>query len=272
MNVDFKESTMSFTGFCPVCNSHIPNERYSTGHAICACGWTDPSPVIAARKTGEKEVITVMVGVAIAVALGFAHLASWGSYALTIPVVKIQQLTGTLSAQGYQELANACIRLNKWSCASEAFIEMQAVTKNPEGLAMLGDLQIRLHETQAALTTYAGYFRVGGRDGEAALKYAKLLENHGDTEAAIKYYESSIELRPKILPIQATTGIVRILMRQGRFEDAQKRILAFHESAENAKGYLNTELAQVEAVLESQKPQPKGPAGKKPSAKHVAAR
>jgi tetratricopeptide (TPR) repeat protein len=265
---------MSFTGFCPVCNSQIAPERYETGHAICTCGWTDPTPRIDAQKQGEKKTIVVLIGVAIVMAIGFAHLASWGSYALRIPFVKMQQLTGTLSPQGYEELAAACVRLNKWNCARDAYLEMQAATKNPEGLALLADLQIRLNEPQAALITYANYFRVGGRDGESALKYAKLLENQGDTENAVKYYESSVELRPKVLPIQATTGIVRILIKQGRYQDALNRINAFHESAENAKGYLNTELAQVEAVLDSQKPHlpSKNPAAKKPARKQVASR
>jgi hypothetical protein len=154
-----------------------------------------------------------------------------------------------MNKQGYTELAEACIQLNKWDCAREAYIGMQQITKDGEGLLLLARLQVRLSEPQAAATTLATYFRLGGRDGDAALQYAALLEAQGDDASAMKYYEASIELRPKILPVQATTAIVRLLMKQGKYDQAQERILAFHESAENAKGYLNTELAQAESAM-----------------------
>lgn len=237
---------MHVHGFCPRCNQEIPSERYVTGFAICECGWFDGAPEQKARSATEKKTITAMVVAAVLFTALYGHMLNWGAYAFEIPFVKIQQLTGTLSKQGYEELADACVHLNKWSCAQDTYMDLYKQTRDPEGLARLAHLQVRLQDRNAALSSYAAYFRAQGRNGEAALEYAKLLEESGNTEMAFQYYEASIQMRPQILPVSATTAIVRLYMKQGRYQEAYDRILAFHSSAGNAKGYLNTELAQLE--------------------------
>lgn len=240
---------MAFHGNCPQCGSNIPSERYGTGYAICECGWFDVSSRDLAQKQSEKKVIHVLIGASVVMVLMYAHLLSWGSYAVSIPFTKLAQLTGTLSKSGYEELAQACIELNKWDCAKDAYVGVYRKTGDPSGLSSLAHLQSRLNERDAALSSYAAYVKSGGNDGVALLRYAKLLEERGNSEQAIAIYEKSIAARPDILPVQATTAIVRHLIKKGQYEDAYARILAFHESAGNAKGYLNTERLQLEEAL-----------------------
>lgn len=251
-------------GFCPQCNSEIPAERQANGFAVCSCGWFDGSTGEKSRKQNEKKAIFGLIGSAVVLVALWGHLLNWGPYAFSIPFTKIAQLTGTLSKEGYQDLAEACIRLNKWSCAQEAYLDLYRDSHDPEGIADLAHFQVRLKEYPAAMSTYASYFKAGGKNGEAALEYAHLLEESNQADMAFKYYEASIQMRPQILPINATTAIVRLLMKQGKYEDAYQRILDFHASAGNANGYLNTELAQLEAWMASQ-----GKLGKK-HAKRVA--
>lgn len=240
---------MSFDGFCPACSHEIPSSGFSTGNAVCACGWSDPAPFERLETQTQKRTVGIMAATAIVIALGFIHLASWGSHAFTVPGIWVQEATGTLSKAGYRQYAKICESLNKWDCAREAYLGMQQVSRDGEGLVLLARLQAKLKQNQAAMTTLATYFRLGGRDGEAALQLAKLLDRSGDDASAIKYYESSIELRPEVLPVVATSGIVRILIKQGRYSEAHQRIIEFHASAGNAKGYLNTELENLEAAL-----------------------
>lgn len=242
----------SFQGLCPQCGSEIPNERLITGSAICQCGWHDMSANAKATRRNENKTITFLVAVTIGLSLGYWHLLNWGSYAVSIPFVKLQQITGTLSKQGLEDLAQACIKLNKWSCAQDAYLAIYRNHRDVEGLAKLAHFQVRIEAKESAMSTYASYFQTGGKNGEAALEYAELLEKSGRDETALTYYEKSIELRSETLPVQATAGIVRILVKQGHPLDAHERLVAFHESAGNAKGYLNTELEQVESALAQQ--------------------
>lgn len=259
---------MNSQGFCPQCHSEIPENRHTTGSAICECGWFDPSAIQNARHQAEKKTIIAMFGLTVVMALGFGHLVSWGGYAASVPAVKIQQWTGTLSAEGYRELAQACVALNKWDCAKDAYIGHYKKTGRPEGLAELAELYTRLGQLDDAEKMYSTYFKFGGQDGEAALRYAKILEEKDLTEAAFQYYEFAIQARPDVLPIQATTGIVRLLMKIGRYEEAHDRIVEFHESAGNAKGYLNTELTQLENYLDSAGIKRSGKKSRKHSSRH----
>lgn len=250
-------------GFCPQCNKEIPQERYLNGTAICECGWFDKGASMKAQSQAERQTIIAMIGASVFLILLYGHLINWGSYAFSIPVVKLQQITGTLSKDGYKELAEACIRLNKWSCAQESYLDIYKQTNDPEGLAGLAHLQVRLKDHKAAMSSYAAYFKAQGHNGDAALEYAKLLEEAGDTQMAFKYYEASIQMRPQILPVMATTSIVRLLMKQGQYAQAYERILDFHASAGNANGYLNTEMTQLEEYLGAEGRELKRKAAKK---------
>ena len=243
---------MSFYGNCPQCGTQIPQERYISGSPICACGWCDQAPAQRRDLDIEKKTIYGMIAGALAMMAFYVHMVNWGSYAFKIPFVKVAQVTGMLSIEGHRELAQACITLNKWSCARNAYLDIYRSKRDVQGLADLAHLEVRLGESQAAVAAYAAYFQAGGKNGIAALEYGKVLETTGQVDQAVQYYETSIQDRPEKLPIQATAGIVRILMKKGDYEKAYQRIIAFHNSSENAKGFLNTELAQLEKQLGSQ--------------------
>ena len=248
------EVLMAFTSFCPRCDNELTQHDHVTGFAICKCGWFDTTSSKQSEEKGEKKAMIMLAGAAIAFVLGYGHMLSWGAYAVQIPVVKIQQLTGTLSASGYTELAENCIALNKWSCAKEAYRELFQKTRDVKALASLAYLQARLGESSNALSTYEVYIQSGGKDGEALLRYAHILEDAGQTDLAMKTYESAITARPDVLPVQATGAIVRMLIKQGKMEEAFNRLTEFRASAGNAKGYLNTEYSAVESALNAKKP------------------
>ncbi|MEK7355125.1 MAG: tetratricopeptide repeat protein [Bdellovibrionota bacterium] len=244
---------MKFHGFCPRCSTELTQLDHQAGFAICKCGWYDDESTHHASEKSEKKTMTVLAGAAVALVLGYGHLISWGSYAVHIPIVKIQQITGTLSPAGYNELAENCIVLNKWSCAKDAFVDLYHKTSDPSALAKLASLQSRLGDMPSAIATYQEYHRIGGKDGDALLKFGRLLDEAGQAQQAFTILEESIAARPEILPVQATGSIVRMLMKQGRFEEAHRRLVEFRKSAGNAAGYLNTEFAEVTAARSMRK-------------------
>jgi tetratricopeptide (TPR) repeat protein len=234
---------------------------HSGGLAVCSkCGWFESQSQAKARIKAENQTITIMIAFAVSLLLVSAHMVSWGGHAFSIPGLKIAQWTGLLSAGGYEELAQDCIDLNKYSCARTAYIESFQINRSPEPLAKLARLQVRMQETQAGMATFGTYFKNGGKDGEAALLYGQLLEQAGQDAEAEKMLELSIASRSNMLPIAATGAIVRIMMKQGRYDEARTRIETFQASAGNAKGYLNTELAQIEQAIKMYKPSAKAQA------------
>jgi hypothetical protein len=254
---------MAHFGNCPRCNGELHKNVMSGniragGLAVCSkCGWFESQSQAKARVQTENQTITLMIAFSVALLLVAAHMVSWGGHAFTIPGLKVAQWTGMLSPAGYDELAQDCIDLNKYACARTAYIESFQINRSPEPLAKLARLQVRMQETQMAMSTFGTYFKNGGKDGEAALLYGQLLEQAGQDADAEKMLELSIAARSSMLPIAATGAIVRIMMKQGRYDEARTRIENFQASAGNAKGYLNTELAQIEQAIKMYRPSAK---------------
>lgn len=256
-----------FSGNCPRCSSELHKNVMSGnikagGLAVCTnCGWYESHSQAASRVKAENQSIALMIAFTVSVLLLSAHMLNWGQHAFSVPTLKLAQWTGVLSNPGYDELAQDYIDLGKLEGARTTLIEQFQVHRNPEPLAKLARLQVRVQQTPAAMLTFAAYFKNGGKDGEAALLYGQLLEQQGGNDAeAIRMMELSIASRPQTLPIAATGAIARIMMKQGRYDEARDLITKFQESAGNAKGYLNTELAQIEAAIKLYKPQMKAQA------------
>lgn len=246
---------MAHFGKCLRCNHElhtgiISGDIRSGGLAICThCGWYESKAQEKANIKTENRAIVAMAITAVAVLALTAHMISWGGYAFSSPLLKIGQWTRTLGTQGYIELSEACLNLGKINCAKQALIDNYQQNRDLESLARLANIQVRNQETQSAMVTYAAYFNANGQNGEAALSYGQLLEQAGQDSEALRMMEQAISLRPDTLPITATGAIVRILMKEGRYAEAQDRLMRFHASAENAKGYLNTELSQIQQAI-----------------------
>lgn len=247
---------MSLFGSCPRCASGL--HKGLGGFSVCSqCGWNESPNQGSARVKAENQAIKAMAITAVSLLLVMAHMLNWGAHAFSIPFLKVGQWTSLLSPQGYDELAQAYIDQGKYPGARTAYIDSFRTHRSAEPLAKLARLQVRLQDTQAAMATFQAYFQNGGKDGEAALLYGQLLEQGGQDNEAIKLFELSITLRPDQLPIAATGALVRIFMKQGRYIEAHEKLTAFQASAGNAKGYLNTELGQVEQAMAHYKLKPR---------------
>jgi tetratricopeptide (TPR) repeat protein len=216
---------------------------------VCECGWYDRESEVDSNKKMESRKVVVLIATAISLCFSYVHLAKWGDDALSVPLMIFQDQVGLLSAQGYEKLAGACIKANKWSCAENAYAKSFEKSKDASTLNKLATLQLQLGESKKATVQFSSYFKSGGKDGAAMLAYAKLLESEKNYKEALQFYRSSAISRTEVLPVQATGGIVRILIKKGRYTEAKSEITRFHKSAENAKGYFNTELAQLKTLL-----------------------
>lgn len=244
---------MENVGYCSMCDVEIPNDqKNSAGIAVCRCGWHDESFVGAIKvQSKNKDVKNLSLFAVGLLSLFFVltHFSTWGAYSFSVPYMKLQKLTGTLPIEGYVDLAKICIRLNKMDCAEDTYQSLYRSSKNIQALAELARLQMHLGKNKEATHTFAAYVKAGGRNGDALSNYARALESEKRISDALKVYELAIAARPQTLSAQAVSGAVRILMKNGKYSEARKRIVAFHQNSRNGKGYLNKELALLEMHL-----------------------
>lgn len=201
------------------------------------------------EKNGQRKVqksLTLATAILAAVIL---YLFSYGRFALELPAMKIMQITGQLSPDGYLKLAQIHIDLGQFQAAEAAVIEVYKLNQDPVALARLAQMTRKLGDSKKSEKYYQTYFKAGGKDPEFALEYGALLEKNNQPQEARAQYETAIEWSGESLPIRATGALVRLLMQSRQNEVAFRTVVQFHNMAENAKGYLNTERAQLEAVL-----------------------
>lgn len=197
----------------------------------------------------EKQTIGVFIAIAVAMTLTYGHILSWGPHAGSALVLQAGSTFGMLGAEGYKELAQACIDNNKWDCAEQSYVSLFKKTNDVEVVGDLAELQTKLRKFPQAAATYETYFKLGGKNSDAAYFNGQVLEQIGQTDRAAEMYRTSIELKPENLSINATSALVRLLMKQGKNSEARAIVKAFHEGAENAKGYLNAEASELEKIL-----------------------
>ena len=241
---------------CPQCDQHLGSER-DFGVLLCTCGWFEKTRERDAKKSMEQKTSYSLIASMVALVLVFGHLISWGEYSLIVPVLRLRQATGLLSAAGYNRLAQACLTTGRFACAENAYARAFEKSKKPVELLKLAKLQTRLGETQEGKESYIRYFKAGGQDTQAMVKLGQLLEAGKNETKALKMYQQAYLETLRLnqakkraeLPIQAMSGIIRILMRQGRHREVYARIIKFHHTSETAKGYLNAELELVREVI-----------------------
>ncbi len=240
---------MDLSSYCPVCGTTIPQERYLNGKAVCACGWCSDAHIGAAEKKQQKQTIGIFVAIAVVVTLAYGHIISWGPHAGSALILQAGSTFGMLGAEGYKELAQACVDNNKWDCAEKSYVNLFQKTNDVEVVGELAELQTKLERFPQAAATYETYFKLGGKNSDAAYFFGQVLEQINQDERAVEMYQTSIELKPENLSINATSALVRLLMKQGKNSEARAIVKAFHEGAENAKGYLNAEATELEKIL-----------------------
>ena len=243
---------MSNYRICPQCAGGIAPDK-KVALAICSCGWFDQKSQRQQTHDLARKAAYGLTGAMVLVALLFNHVATWGNYATVIPVLRLRQVTGLLGANGYSHLADACMNVGKSACAENAFEQMAKKSKRPEALLRLARLESRLGKIPASVDAFQRYTKAGGKDGRALLAYGRLLEFHHQDAISSKIYKQSLKQakseRDFGLQAQATSGVVGILIRKGKYRDAYVQLQNFRGSDMKARGYLNTEFTQVRAIV-----------------------
>ncbi len=231
-------------GFCcPKCASN------TTFGQICICGYGAKDSFVLALEKKDRSVAVVYVTFSLVIILSYMHILNWGPYALEFPILKVGHLIGVLNSKNYVKLADDCIARAKDKCAKQIYIDMFKQTKDIEALALLAQLQVKTHEPEIAVKTFEAYYKKGGKNPKVSLQFALALEQVKNYNASIRYFNLSIKQNPEKLSVFATGELLRIFMAQQKYSKAQDLIETFWASAENAKGYFNTEAAQLKKYV-----------------------
>ena len=225
---------------CKVCGSVL---QKSGRTMICKCGWN----ISFNRKALNKKNGSVIRGIALTslgIMMGFAYLGSWGSSSLKIIPLKVQELTGSLNKQSFENLRQICFNLKKYSCVESAHQSFFNSSKDINVLHQLGEFQIRKKDFNAALQTYKRYFQLEGKDIKAAYNFAKLLEKAGNKSSAEEYYKFALTVKPDVVQVTVMRAYINFLVNTGQIDKAKKELQDFKPLLDRAGAVVKQEYSR----------------------------
>jgi tetratricopeptide (TPR) repeat protein len=113
---------------------------------------------------------------------------------------------------------------------------------------------MRIGKQDEAIKSFKDYLDAGGNSYDASLNLAHTLDIEGQKTEAMKYYGLAINQARDVLPVQAVSAMVHLLISQGQYKTALQQIDEFYAADDSAKGYLNTEHAQLLAKVAETEP------------------
>jgi len=240
--------------FCRVCGREITAKDFLGTSTICRCGWSDQKAQKKIDQVTQKRTITAFFVTAALLMLGFHHAYTWGRHATEVPLLKLAKMTGTISDQGLEKLFEACRNQGQWSCVDETAQSLYLKTKDSKYLARLASIQSRRGLLNEAARTYDAYVAAGGREYEALIRFAQLLELQKSTiNRSLEILTLAVENPGDRLPVRAMSILLKILMSEGRHQEALERLTRFHEQSTQAKDYFAQELKTLNEIIKRSK-------------------
>lgn len=239
---------MNMTGICKACGKDLPDHQLVT---ICECGWTDTSHLRKHEIVQQKRTIWFIIGFSIVFLIGAKHVFNWGGDAVSIVFLKMGKSVGLISASGLEDVIEICERRGKFECANDAHLTLlRRQPNNAQALQRFAHFNYQLKQYPLASLGYETYIKVGGRDYDSLIEYAQISALQGQKDKAKDSYRMAMQSAgAKILPVKATTGLVRLLIDESQFEEAKRILQEFYEGDEHGSQYLTKEFQILQEKL-----------------------
>lgn len=232
-------------GLCPRCQIEIPKERLEQSPLICPiCGYSHSPTNMRVNDLLERRFIKTAIGVALALIVAFVQTATWDKYALEIIPLKLKQFTGLANQDDLQQIAKICLERKRHDCVETAYVSLAQSGEN-EFFAELGKYQARLGKLADAKTSFAQYFNHGGLDLEASYQFAKVLGQSGQVDQSASYFDHVLKSKPDTLQVTVTQNYVRMLLNNGRKDQALKIIQSIRKTSPSASLFMEEEFRQL---------------------------
>lgn len=242
---------MSARHICNRCRQEIAVERTRLSPIVC-----DNCGQVASRneyhvEEGIQRSFTVITAVSSAAIIAvFVALASWGSYALTGPLLKLREWTWTHSKASTTRLADICMELKKYSCAEEALESLYKKQKDASAGLRLGKLQMQQKRYRLAAETYKSYFaQKRPTNLEAHYLYGRALAEMGQIDAAARQFDIVLRAKPDVLQVTVAQNYVRYLVQANRVAQARQVIQRIRSRGQTASMFMDSEYKALSARI-----------------------
>lgn len=176
--------------------------------------------------------------------LGFVlfvfHLSKWGSHSLSVVYLKVAHFTRLASESQHKKLLSICHSVKNYNCVESTLKSFYQSSKDPEQLKQLALIQLRRKKEKESLKSYEMYFSQNF-DNQSAYNYAKLLDQFGQQEKALEYYNKIIT-KKNVVAVSAVRNKIDLLIRMNRKNEAINTINKIKSMTSNHDDYMKQEI------------------------------
>lgn len=241
---------MTRYGICPVCGSHISEHRHDSNWVLCECGWFGSNNAQKFERETQKKSITWILSVSIFIVFGFFHSTKWGNDSLSVVPLQVKSLFSIANSNDLLAYAEMAIQ-HKHYDKGEAIMSKWAERENtPEAWEKLALLRAQMHEYHAAVLAFDKYYHTQGNNPLTLFHYAKVLQELEREDLAEKIYIHIVGLDPDTYQRTVVEELVRLLINQQRFEDAQSILAQLSKPNMELPSHLIRQKEFVEQLIQ----------------------
>ncbi len=231
---------------CTRCHSDISEERRSSVPTVCDnCGHVLSSTEAQVEESMLKNYKYAMFGFA-ALVVGF-HLffSAWGGYTFEVRWI---QMFGGNSVASQERMAQICIETFQYDCAEQAYLAI--ARSDSRAFLKLGKFQMSRQNYAGAAQSLKQYL-AAHEDVNHDVTYllARSLSESGAIDEASTLFESIIRSKTDILQLTVIQKYVDLLMRNQRWEQAQKIIQEIRKRGESVEDFMGPQYSEITAKL-----------------------
>ncbi len=244
---------MTRYGLCPVCGSHISEERHENGWVLCECGWLGSANEGKYERESQARSIRWIMSVSVFILLGFMHTTRWANDSLAIVPYQVKSITQLASPNDlltYSEMAIEHHHYDKGEALMTKWAEKQNSAEAWEKLALL---RSQMKDYNGAVTAFDKYYKTEGNNPLTMFHYAKVLQELDRDDLAEQIYVHIVGLDTETYQRTVVEELVRLLINQQRFKDAQKILAQLSKPNTELPSHLIRQKEFVEQLLNDKK-------------------
>lgn len=244
---------MTRYGICPVCGSHIPEDRHDNGWVLCECGWLGSTNTEKYERETQKRSILWIMSVSIFILVGFMHSTRWGNDSINIAPYQVQNLLSIADQNTLITYSDYAFKHRQYELSESLMSKWAEKENTPEAWEKLALLRAQMKNYTEAVYAFDKYYQTEGNNPLTMFHYAKVLQELERDDLAEKIYVHIVGLDPDTYQRTVVEELVRLLINQQRFKDAQNILTQLSKPNMDLPSHLIRQKEFVEQLLNDKK-------------------
>jgi tetratricopeptide (TPR) repeat protein len=240
---------MTRYGICPVCGSHISEERHDNGWVLCECGWLGSKNAEKYESDTQRTAMTWIFSVSIFILIGFVHSAKWGNDSISVIPYQVKNLIGVADQNttlAFAELSIQHKQITKGESLMSKWAEKENTADAWEKLALL---RSQMKEYNSAVLAFDKYYEAQGTNPLTMFHYAQVLEELDRPDLAKKIYVHIVGLDKDTYQRTVVEELVRLLVNQQKLKEAQSVLAQLSKPNMELPSHLVRQKEWIEQLL-----------------------